>query len=180
MNGAIFGVISFLCLLALIVGLVKPQLLRLESRKRVFYIFGSLFIVFLVVGVAITPSSTNPSSNTQDQIVSQNKPAKLTNLGDQGYLRLPDVQDSSQVILLSPDNDVIFDKLYKALTAKDTIGLLELADYGVFGVSNGSKILVIDRAVGTTKVRIVEGVNPVDDDKVGMSGWVPSEWAVDK
>jgi hypothetical protein len=47
-----------------------------------------------------------------------------------------------------------------------------------FGVSKGSKVLVIDRNTFSRKVRIIEGVKSVDDDKVGQAGWIPFEWVI--
>ena len=72
-----------------------------------------------------------------------------------------------------------FDELTKALTANDSMGVLQLAAAGkVFGVSSGSRVLVIDRDTFTRKVRILAGVKDIDTDKVGLAGWVPFEWVV--
>jgi hypothetical protein len=106
-------------------------------------------------------------------------PQAVSELGQQAYLRLPSTEDSKQVICLAPDKET-HSALQTALMAKDSIGILELTNKGVFCIGNGSKVQVIDRSSGLRRVRIISGVNEVDANKVGRSGWVAMEWVVDR
>ncbi len=82
------------------------------------------------------------------------------------------------MILLAPTPEV-WDEVGKSFSVNDTYGLVELSGKGVFGVSNGTKILVIDKK-GTLaplyKVRILQGVRSIDEDKVGRAGWLPRDF----
>lgn len=90
-------------------------------------------------------------------------------------MRLPDINDPEQVICLGPTKES-YDQITKAIMSGDTIGLLEIP--GAFCVSNGSKAKLIDQAFAVRRVRIEEGVRPVDSDKIGLSGWVAKEFIV--
>jgi hypothetical protein len=65
-------------------------------------------------------------------------------------------------------------KITKALIAGDFSGILEIP--GAFCVGNGSKVKLIEKDFPLRRVRIIQGVNQVDSDKVGLSGWLPYEW----
>ena len=68
-------------------------------------------------------------------------------------------------------------QVMKSLLANDSNGLLELAQKNLmFGVGQGTKVKIIDRSTGIRRVRIMDSLRKVDDDKVGLSGWVPMEW----
>lgn len=113
-----------------------------------------------------TSKTATPSSDTSPSV------------GDNAYLRLPDNNDPNNKIALgmtAEDAGLIT----KALIAQDFMGIYELTSQGkAFAISNGSKVLIIDSSVGLRKVRIVSGVQSIDNDKVGMAGWVPMEWVV--
>ncbi len=134
-------------------------------------------MIITVLGTVISAfnqqSKSNIPSNTNNSTANNS-----LKIGDKGYLRLPNIGDPTQVIFFAVNKDS-YDQLSKSLIAKDTYGILELAQKGiVFGVSNGTEIQVIDSDMFIRKVRIIKGVRPVDDDKVGLSGWVPAEWVV--
>jgi len=105
-------------------------------------------------------------------------PPKKTSLsiGDEGFLKVGD--DPNNIVFIATDLDA-FDELMKIIRAKDAYGLLELGMQGrAFGVTNGTKVKIIDTAIGKRRVRIIQGVKPIDEDKVGLSGWIPKEWVV--
>lgn len=100
-------------------------------------------------------------------------------VGDEAYLRLSSTTDPEQIILLAINSENAFDQLIKALLANDTQGIIELVEQGkVFGVSNGTRVFVIDSGIGKRKVRILQGLRPVDQDKIGRTGWVVKEQVV--
>lgn len=136
------------------------------------------FIIIIVLGTVISAFNQQPKSNIPSNTNSSSTANNSLKIGDKGYLRLPNISDPTQVIFLAEDKDS-FNQLSKSLIAKDTYGIMELGQKGVvFGVSNGTEIQVIDSDVFIRKVRIIKGVRSVDNDKVGLSGWVPVEWAV--
>ncbi len=106
-------------------------------------------------------------------------PEPSTNLraGQEGYLRLPGITDKTQVICLGRTKDDA-DAISKSLLAKDYLGILEIPE--AFCVGNGTKILFLERSLLLSRVRILQGVNEVDQDKFGLSGWLPFEWVVDR
>ena len=111
--------------------------------------------------------STNPvaTKSTDDTL----------KVGQEAYLRLPDNTDATQIICLGSTVDDA-DKIGKAITANDIEGLMEIR--GAFCVGNGTKVKLIEKDFPYRRVRIVQGVNSVDSDKVGKSGWLPMEWVV--
>jgi hypothetical protein len=132
-------------------------------------IFSILLIIMIAIGISsdnnqkATPSNTAQPQNDNLQI------------GDNGYLRLPNTTDPSQVICLGTTKDDA-DKIGKALLAKDFMGLLEIP--GAFCVGNGSQVKLIEKDFPYRKVRIIQGINKVDSDKIGLVGWLPFEWVV--
>lgn len=110
-------------------------------------------------------NSSIPTISTYSEIVP---------IGNEAFLRLPNSNDSKQVILLAPTTEIAAE-IEKAFLVNDTFGLLDLASKGVFGVSNGTKVLVIDKQGVIEvlyRVRILQGVHSVDSDKIGKSGWI--------
>lgn len=122
----------------------------------------SIFLIIFIYGMATNmPKSTNQSVTS-------------VQVGQDGFLRSSNDPDGITFLATTPE---AFNELIKTIQAKDTVGLLAMAAYGkAFGVTNGSFVKVIDTAFGRRRVRILLGVKPVDQDKIGRSGWVPSEW----
>lgn len=170
----------------------QPQQINNQNSNK-SGVVKNLIIIVAIIGIfiyIIALFNSSPDISPQKPVVSENvsnktaEPTKVTptpqpkaiSIGDEAYLRLPDNNDPEQVILLAINKDD-YDEVLKTLMAKDYVGILDLSNQGkAFGVHNGSKVLVIDTAVGIRKVRIVKGVNPVDEDKVGLAGWVAMEW----
>lgn len=150
-----------------------------KSEKKKHIGCGGLLVVIIFGVVVIGAIGSLSSKSTTTTTPPSSGPKQVTTVGQEAYLRLPNISDPSQVILLAPTQK-IYEQVVKSSMANDTVGLLELAQVGVFGVSNGTKVFVIDRAVGATKVRVTRGVRPIDDDKVNRAGWVASEWVVDQ
>lgn len=70
--GPLFGVLSFLSLVTLVVGLVKPAWLNkifggAATRKKIGWTFGVAIIVLFVIGIVITPSDNTQTPTTSDQ-----------------------------------------------------------------------------------------------------------------
>jgi len=130
-----------------------------------------IIAIFIVLVVSIGNTGDKPSNSAQEQKQTSPEPK----IGDNAYLRLPNITDPEQVICLGSTKED-YDQITKALLAKDYIGILEIP--GAFCVSNGTKVQVIDSDVFIRKVRIMEGVRDVDKDKVFLSGWTAGEWVV--
>ncbi len=65
--GPLFGVLAFLSLVALVVGLIKPPYFNKvfkgnATRKKIGWTFGIATIVLFVIGVSITPTDNAPAS----------------------------------------------------------------------------------------------------------------------
>lgn len=111
----------------------------------------SLIVLLLLFSMWASPSGNSSSSGT---------------VGNQTVLQVPG--GASALIAVDQQS---FDALNKVVATNDKYGLTNLmAENKVFLVSSGTKILVIDRSLFTTRVRILEGP------RAGQSGWVPSEW----
>jgi len=146
----------------------KKQLEWIHKHKVLSTIGGlSLLILIIVTVNGIVSSPSSPATQTQ--------PTDNMKVGQEGFLRLPGVTDSTQIICLGSTQDEA-GQIGKSLLAKDVLGIVEIP--GAFCVGNGTKALLIDKSFPWRKVRITKGVNKVDSDKVGLSGWLPMEWVV--
>jgi hypothetical protein len=68
-------------------------------------------------------------------------------------------------------SEQILDEWVSARVNKDGHGQVSLlASDKVVGVKSGTKVLIIDRATFSRKVRVIEGENE------GLAGWVPTEY----
>ncbi len=137
------------------------------------------FFILYTIGCSSDKNSNQPVQQPQvnQPQVQNNVSVNDLQIGQEGYLRLPGNDDKEQVICLGKTKDDA-DAISKALIKKDFMGLLEIP--GAFGVGNGSRVLLIERDFPLRRVRILEGVNDVDKDKVGLSGWVTRELVVNK
>lgn len=131
-------------------------------------------ILFFIIGTSMTDSSApkNEVASTPPATTSDN----LT-VGQEGYIRLPNNPDPTQIICLGTTKGDA-DKIGDALLAKDYMGLLEIP--GAFCVHNGTKALLIEKSFPLRRVRITEAYQKIDQDKVGLAGWLPMEWVVSK
>lgn len=151
---------------------------NLVLSKTLKIILGStlaLIILFMILAAVAVPSDFSTPTNSQQST----SPQELRTIGAEGFLRLSNIDDPEQVIFLTPTQE-LWDEVGKVFLSKDAYGMLELSQKGVFGISNGTKVLVIDRSFTLTKVRILKGVRPIDEDKIGLAGWTPKEWVVDR
>ncbi|MDD3723138.1 MAG: zinc ribbon domain-containing protein [Lutibacter sp.] len=136
------------------------------NRHPIWTVIILIFLIPFFISAMNDTEKTNISTNTQNNNLQ---------VGQEAYLRLPNISDPSQMICLGETiNDA--NKITKAMLAKDFIGLLEIK--GAFCVSNGTKVKIIEKDFPLRKVRIVQGVNKVDNDKIGLAGWLPLEWVV--
>lgn len=103
----------------------------------------------------------------------------IVSVGSNAILRIPHNTDPESVVLLSPDPNTYNDEMNKLYAVKGNPEALyyqmgALAAKGWIGVSNGTKIVVIDKKGildPLYEVRIMNGVRDVDSDKIGLSGW---------
>lgn len=194
-SDGISGKLAFLggmAIVALLIAIIRPKtftpLLKhsFGRKKLAASFFTAAFLLTLGSSVTKIQNSDYSGGKTIDMGASaklttaeERAPKPLRDIGKEGYLRLPGINDSSQIICLAPTKEV-YGEVSKTLQARDVTGILELTDKGVFCIGNGSKVLVIDSGFSVTQVRILAGVNDVDGDKVGRSGWTAYEWVVEK
>ena len=150
----------------------KPSSLSSEQKK---WLIATLVVSTIFFIIIITNITSRNSTSSESQINSSSSLSNDLQIGDEGYLRLPGILDPTQVICLGTTKDDA-NAITKATMANDYMGLLEIP--GAFCVGNGSQIKFIERSFPLNKVRIVKGVNEVDSDKIGLSGWLPYEWVV--
>jgi len=131
-----------------------------------------MFLIIVIAASSTPKSNQSTGSTSSSTVATQNNDMQI---GDDGYLRLPGITDTKQVICLGNTKDDA-NQISKALAAKDFVGILEIP--GAFCVGNGSQAKLIDKDFPLRRVRITKGINDVDSDKVGLSGWLPYEWVV--
>lgn len=112
-----------------------------------------------VVNNTVT-EQTQPVTNTPTPVTSQK-----VSVGEEGYINAP---SPKAVIALTKDG---FSEITKIFLANDMMGVGDFLLSGKgFAVTKGTKVLVIESAVGSRKVRILEG------DQIGNAGWIAMEW----
>ncbi len=143
------------------------QKTRFWKRKGFLYTVGILFAVGIVVS-ALDDKGTSSSTTSAQPAVTQTEQTALSqkvSIGEEGYIKVP----SPKTILANTKTDL--DALTKIYLANDTQGIEEFLVGGQgFAVSNNTKVLVTDTAVGARRVRVLEG------DQSGKSGWLPMEF----
>jgi len=144
------------------------------TASKKILVTGFVFVM-LISFVQIGKLPSSPSSTSTPTSTPTTSSAPSAQIGDTAFLRLPGVTGPTPVVCLGSTKED-FTQITKSMLAKDYIGLLEIP--GAFCVSNGTKVQVIDSAFTVRRVRILEGVREVDDDKVFMSGWTAMEWVV--
>lgn len=161
----------------------KPPV-SLGSRNlrplEIIVVIGIIAILSGVVIVALDPAGQLKKVGMQQpaqQSATAPQPASPSSAGPGAEGVVRSSSDSSGIVFIATTPEA-FDEMTKALIAQDAYGMLQLAAEGkVFGVTNGTRVKVIDIGFTKKRVRILQGVTPVDQDKVGLAGWVPYEWA---
>jgi len=151
---------------------------HLTSKQMLYTVVGALllFIIFLIIGGGETPPAPKQQAPLPTPTAPEQQQKSPLNIGDAAVLRMNNDPTAIVFLATTPEANK---ELIKVIQANDAVGLLELGAQGkAFGITNGAKIKIIDRSLGLRKVRIVEGIKSVDQDKVGQSGWVPYEWVV--
>lgn len=119
------------------------------------------FIVLLFI-VAIFGGSSGSSSPAVAQPVAVSTKVAV---GEEGYIKFP----SANITIATTQEG--FKQIVKSSIANDDRGIAELIySKNAFLVANGTKVLVIDSAVGARKIRILEG------DKINETGWTAMEF----
>jgi len=134
--------------------LEKP---KKSSRLELVLILVILFMMLCIFYLVLTPNLFSKQEQSQ---------AGGSSIS---YNRLYNGGETVSVVV----DEKSFDEYVHAAVIKDYFGMLELVNQGrVFSVKSGTRIQVLDRGFGKTKVRILEG------EWIGASGWVPYEWVV--
>lgn len=153
----------------------QSDLRNFLNRHPILSVIG----VFIVIGIIMSALDGGHGDTSTTAAATPATPAsnEARTLGQEAFLRLPGNPDEKQVICLAPTKEV-YDAYFKALSAQDYQGILDLSNQGLFCVHNGSEVKVIDTSFTLTKVRVVKGADKIDADKVGEAGWSASEWVV--
>lgn len=124
------------------------------------------FVVLMGVIGSMSGNHADTSTSTTASSSSAVGSGGSVNQGDNGVLRISGTGD---IVVLR--TKAYMDEYVHDAVNKDTMGMAQMvyADEGFF-VSNGTKVLVIDSAIGAREVRILEGK------QIAQSGWVPMEF----
>jgi len=139
-----------------------------KPMSKLMQIFIVMIFTGIVISMVIADSKPDDTSS-----VANSTPIDNMVVGDNGYIKLPNDPDTTQKICLGKTIDDA-KQISKALSAKDYLGLLEIP--GAFCVSNGTHALLIEKSFPWRKARITGTITKIDEDKFGMSGWLPMEW----
>jgi len=180
MLNIIFFLFAFFAFIALVVGLIKPNIVikwgEKKTRKHVVLIYGTAFLIFFVlftITISSKPEEQGQIETSQTTVSSNSKEEQKLEIGDVGIINYRDDKNDcggDDLVILGVSREAQ-EKVDKALYAKDTIGIAQLLANGeAFAVDICTKAKIIDSAVGLREVRILEGEN------MGKSGWIPYEW----
>lgn len=162
----------------------KSFIKRIFSDKKVWLIAAIIVVILAMIGQSAEKNSQvsqNPKPieiKATENKVTENSYKEVNKIGDEAYLRNGGNSVEATSIVFLSTTEAGHEQLVKSLMAKDTQGVID--NPTVFGVSSGTKVLVIDSKFGIRKVRIIKGVRDVDQDKVGRTGWVVKEFVVNK
>ncbi len=150
----------------------------MEQEKKPFYkkwwviTLAVFFFVGFLGDLFSEDSLSQPVTNTVTQPTQKTEtPAPVTSqkvsVGEEGYINAP---SPKAVIALTKEG---FSEITKIFLANDMMGVGDFLLSGKgFAVTKGTKVLVIESAVGSRKVRILEG------DQIGNAGWIAMEWVI--
>ena len=159
-----FTFLAIVSIICLFVGLFKPQIFKLQSKKNVVYVFGLAFFVIISIGSTLNFSNSSGPVNTSPEPV---KP-QTAHIGDEAYLRTSTSTTGTVLVATTREN---LKQIVKSSIAGDTVGLMNTVRYNqAFLVNEGTKVKIIDSEVGVRQIRILEG------DKIDQSAWVPMEF----
>jgi len=139
-----------------------------KPMSNLMQVFIVMIFTGIVISMVIADSKPDDPSSVANSI-----PIDNMVVGDNGYIKLPNDSDAAHKICLGETIDDA-KQISKALSAKDYLGLLEIP--GAFCVSNGTHALLIEKSFPWRKARITGTITKIDEDKFGMSGWLPMEW----
>jgi hypothetical protein len=127
-----------------------------QVKKKWYKRWWAIVLFGVIAVVFISSIGDEPTTST---------PSNIVRVGEEGYLRV-----SGEIVTVARTKES-YDEFTQSMYAKDTYGMAKLvADGKAFNVPVGTKVLVIDQAVGDRKVRILEGSHANED------GWVVKEF----
>lgn len=135
---------------------------RLKNpRKKRWIVVAALCFAIVIVGVAFVIMRPGSSDNSN----SLGKTRSAQNIGAEVILYIK----GRDTIMLAADEKTL-DDLIAVISGRND-ELQDLIRSGrVVTVPNGTRVRVVERGFGKTKVRVIEG------DKILSEGWVPELW----
>lgn len=73
--GTLIALLSLVFLLAFVVGLIKPSVVRMPSRKRSSAVYLGGFFILIILGSTFFPTENNSTVDKEDVAVAEEKPA---------------------------------------------------------------------------------------------------------
>lgn len=141
----------------------KRAVQKKEYRWTLGRISCAVILVPIVLGVVVSLARNSGDSGQ----VSNSTVVQKVDVGEDGFLRIPNKSDEDVLLATTEKN---FDDFIKASVAGDTMGAAGIVlNGGAYYVTAGTKAKVIDTSVGKRKVRVLDG------DMIGKVGWIPFE-----
>ncbi|XOB41784.1 MAG: hypothetical protein ACKKMS_00070 [Candidatus Nealsonbacteria bacterium] len=143
--------------------------MALKNKISKNWIWIILAVSLVAIILIINSGKKIETQEIQTPVVESGK----LDIGEEGVINFredkSDCSGEDKIVLGITKEDQ--DKIGKALSAEDWMGITELISIGkAFSVGICTKAKVIDRAMFLRQVRILEGEN------IGKSGWLPYEW----
>lgn len=126
-------------------------------------------IMLILIGLPILIAVFTAQITTPTQTV-KSIPVEI---GDNAYLRLPNITDTTQRICLG-ETKADADQIMKVIISKNYVDLLGIP--GAFCMGNGSKAKLLEKGSPYDRVKILQDVDKTNKTNVGLSGWLPFEW----
>lgn len=123
---------------------------RRSKFSYIYIILGIICLAFLIISNVRTNNTGETRSDLRDGMEAH-------------------INTEAEAVIVATEKKYL-DDFFNAKRLNDTYGIGELVMAGkIFDVKNCTKILILNKGVFTTKIRVLEG------EKIGMSGWVDTE-----
>ena len=139
----LFVLLLLASLIGLAIGLIKPSIVRLKTRKLAGLVFGGVAIVFFILfGIA------TPSPSAQPAASQQSAPVAVANTTSSTTSAVPSTPLTEQQKVQNAVSSVIQQNASSWATIKNVDDELA-SSYGVKDMPSGSKLVTIDIETGT-------------------------------
>lgn len=156
----LFFILAFIALIGLVVGLIKPEKVKMTSRKKALTWFGGSFLVLIIL-MGITAPPVDPAvlqareaakieKQKQKDESAAAKKADEANAKQASYQERPEVQQQEVNVVAQPEKtpEQLLEDTYRSIVKK--IGSTNLSYKGIdiTNIDENSKMVVIEVNVG--------------------------------